>query len=421
MTETPSPQSAAVPQEVRESQLSTILALYLILRLTIIFFYTQQGLFNAYTDYHYYYRTAQLSEQGYYPFVNMWYEYPPLLAYLPQLAYWLTAQILPMGELGSLSFQVFVRVLAVLVLFFDAGVLLLVHAIGRLVWGAQKADWLAWVYSGLSLPLFWLTFVHQIVPVFFLLLGIYLFLRARPQGAALAVGLGVAAKVLPGLLLAPLVRFLWPQRGTILRVIVIAVLVVGLSYLPFFLLGGGRWVLASWQALAGGGSYGTVWAILDGNWGPGTYGGLLERLDLAAAGQAHANPARLPGWLTLLGFGLLYGALFIRPVQAENPRHFIWFSTLTALIFHLWLRGWSPHWALTLTPLFLLSSPDRTGLRWTLLLTAIIFLEWPLSSVLNLRPIMALFILLRTALLIWVAIWTARQLWPGQAVAQPPS
>src|SRR4030042_1647526 len=93
------------------SQIGTILTLYLILRITILLFYTQPGLFNAYIDYHYYYRTAQLSEQGYLPFVNMWYEYPPILAYLPQIAYWLAGRIIPLEGVDSLGYQVFVRVL----------------------------------------------------------------------------------------------------------------------------------------------------------------------------------------------------------------------------------------------------------------------------------------------------------------------
>lgn len=396
----------------RESQLGVVVMLYVILRLTIILFYTQRGLFNAYTDYYFYYRTAQMSEQGYFPFINMWYEYPPILAYLPQLVYWMTAQIMPMGEVGSLSFEIFGRFLSVILLLFDVGVLLLIHAITRQVWDEDKADWLAWVYSGLSLPLFWLTYAHQIVPVFFALLSLYALLRQKPSGSAFAIGLGFLSKVTPVFMLAPLVRVLWPNWKRIAQVVGLLAVVIGLGYLPFLLLGGREWVAASFTALVKGGSYGTLWALLDGNWGPGTYGGLPGRLVLAEASQPHANPSLIPGLLILLVFAAVYAWLFFRPLRLVDGRQVIWFTTLTALIFHLWLRGWSPHWAMMLVPLFLLASPDRRGLRWTLWLTGIVFIEWPLAVTLGNPAISALFILLRTALFLWIAYQMVRQLWP---------
>jgi hypothetical protein len=58
------------------SQLRTIVTLFVILRVTILLMYTPQGLLNAYTDFHHYYRTAQLSDQGFYPYLNAWSEYP---------------------------------------------------------------------------------------------------------------------------------------------------------------------------------------------------------------------------------------------------------------------------------------------------------------------------------------------------------
>ncbi|HEY4723489.1 MAG TPA: hypothetical protein VII92_16660, partial [Anaerolineae bacterium] len=82
----------------RASQLKTIVVLFVALRVTILFLYTPQGLLNAYTDYQHYYRTAQLSDQGYQPFINMWYEYPPFFTYISQGVYRLTQSIVPTGD-----------------------------------------------------------------------------------------------------------------------------------------------------------------------------------------------------------------------------------------------------------------------------------------------------------------------------------
>ena len=396
------------------SQIGTILTLYLILRITILLFYTQQGLFNAYIDYHYYYRTAQLSEQGYLPFVNMWYEYPPILAYLPQIAYWLAGRIIPLEGVDSLGYQVFVRVLGLMLLVFDAGVLLLIYDIGKRLWGMEKANWLGWVYASLSLPLFFWSFAHQGVAVFFLLLSLWWFIRDRHYASAAALGLGIASKITPVFLLAPAVRFLWPQRKRLFFYLILVLLTVTLVYLPFVLMGGSSWIAASFAALSRVGSYGTVWAILDGNWGPGTYGELSSRLEIGQAYQMHANPATIPGFVVLLAFGVLYGLYFFRPLRGVGKQEFIWFTTLTALVFHLWSRGWSPHWAMILIPLFLLSFPDRRGLGWTLALTGLVFIEWPFTVALGLKGLVAVFILMRVALFIFISFRVIQQLWPAR-------
>src|SRR5512136_2823481 len=93
------------------SQLKTIVVLFVVLRVTILLMYTPQGLLNAYTDFHHYYRTAQLSDQGFFPYVNSWSEYPPLLGYTTQAVYSAVQAVMPMGGLSDFSYQVFARLL----------------------------------------------------------------------------------------------------------------------------------------------------------------------------------------------------------------------------------------------------------------------------------------------------------------------
>ena len=434
------------------SQLRTILTLFIVLRLVLLFFYSPKGLFSAFTDYYFYFQTAGLSEQGYYPFVNMWYEYPPVLAYLPQAAYWLAERILPMGDIYSFGFQLYYRILGVIFLAFEAGALALIQRIVRRAWSAAQANWAAWVYALLGLPLLLSTYAHQAVPLFFWLLAIYCFICWRDSittGAkpvtgvtevapihrfapteneayfllsAVALGLGIAAKFTPAILLAPAVKFLWPDKRRIALYSLVMLLTVAAVYLPFLLLGGGEWVLASFRALGSVGSYGTLWAALDGNWGPGSYGLLERRLQLDQAAVPLANPSAIPGMLILALFATLYAVFFFRPLPkgdaCQGYRQFIWFSTLTSLIFHLWSKGWSPQWAMMIVPLLLLCFPDRRGLRWALLFTGLIVIEWAVTAAFSIPAMFTFFAALRAAYFVAFAILLIRALWPVQQLTR---
>jgi hypothetical protein len=394
------------------TQLTVIVLLFVIMRLTILFLYSPQGILNFYTDYHFYYQTAQLSENGNLPFINMWFEYPPLLAYMPQIAYWITRWILPLGDAYSFTFIVFSRILGTFLLVFETGVLILVHRIAAVLWGLEKADRVAWIYSGLSLPLFFWSFSHQSVVVFFSLLAVYGFLLHREASSALALGLGIAAKFLPVLFLAPIIRFLWPKNRSIARFGLIAFSAVFLVYLPFLLGGGASWISASFRALIRISPWGTPWAILDGNWGPGYYGPLSTRLQMDWPVQnLPLSPGVVSGWIPLLLLAAIYGWLFFRTFEPQNPKHFFWFSALTLVIFYLYSKGWSPQWCMLLIPFFLLSFPDGLGLRLCLLLTGLVFLEWPIATILDSHWLSGLIILGRTLLLVYAGILLAQQIW----------
>lgn len=401
------------------SQLPEILALFLALRLTVLFLYTPQGLFNAYSDYMYYYRTAQLTGQWYYPFVNMWYEYPPILAYLPQIAFWVAGQLTPMGDLSSFGYRMFAALFGALVVVFDCGVLVLLHRITERLWGEERANWVGWVYATLSLPMFYWTFSHQVVAVFFTLLALYGLVAGFLNGSAVALGFGMAAKLTPVFLLATAWRALWPGRRQIVQYSCMALSVFAAFYLPFLLLGGGRWIVASFNALAKVGSYGTVWALLDGNYGPGTYGPLPGRTQLEQANLLHANPASVPVWIITLAFGVLYGWFFFRRLDFSNRRNLVWFAALTMLTFHLWSRGWSPQWMVMVLPFVLLSFPERKGLAWVLVLSGLTFGELAIEAAFPVRMVIEAFILLRTLAFVTLAILLVRRLWPGKGISEP--
>ena len=55
-------------------------------------------------------------------------------------------------------------------------------------------------------------------------------------------------------------------------------------------------------------------------------------------------------------------------------------------------------------PLILLWSPDQRGLSWVLLLTGVVFVEWPLADALHSQALLTVAIVARAALLIVAAL-----------------
>lgn len=393
------------------SQLPTILILFVTLRLTILFLYTPQGLLNAYTDYNFYFRTSQLSEQGYLPFINMWYEYPPVSTYIVHSAYVLTNSIVPLSNTDSIGYQLYNRVLGTILLIFEAGTLILIHRIASTTWDISRANWTAWVYTGLSLPLFYWNASHSGIMVFFFLLALERFINGKQTQSALALGLGIAAKLTPIFLLIPISLFLWGKRKIeLFAYLALTGLIVALVYMPFIVKGGGPWIAASFQAVGRVGSWSTIWAILDGNWGPGNFGPLTSRLQLSLSTVPQSNPAVVPELIKAAFFAIPFGWFIFKYRSHYSPKTFLWFTTLTAAIFHLWSKGWSPQWAMLIIPLLLISFPDRRGLGLVLFLMGFTFLEWPIGDVVNNHLFTASVILCRTAIFLIVVYLTSVQL-----------
>ena len=197
----------------------------------------------------------------------------------------------------------------------------------------------------------------------------------------------------------------------------LATLTVLAVFLPFYLLGGGPWIAASFTSLLKHDAWSTIWAIMDNVWQYTGVGPASAHLNLAQAGAAATHPSLIPGWVTLGIFAVGYAVFFFRPIRKPGVQHYIWFSTLTAMGLHLWSKDWSPQWAVALVPLFLLSFPDRLGVGLTLCLTAAAFMEWPVAGVFHSQPLLVAAILIRTALFIGVGVLTVQRLWFGPADA----
>jgi hypothetical protein len=199
----------------------------------------------------------------------------------------------------------------------------------------------------------------------------------------------------------------------------VVAIVFALAFVPFIALGGTSWTIASLASNFVRVSWSSPWALIDGNWGVGDVGAVPARTQLDQAYRIYGNPPAIPGIVSIIIFGLIFLGLFRRPIDQRNPRHFIWFATLTLLLFHLWSKGWSPQWAMLIIPFILLSFPNPRGLTLVLIFTLLLFIEWPLADVLRWPPIIAMAILGRTALFVVMCVMLFRQLWPRASLDLP--
>jgi hypothetical protein len=348
---------------------------------------------------------------GAYPFFDYWMEYPPMYPWLTVLAHTLST-LIPRWEVvsvlwtGTMLRWVFVP--------FEVGSLLLVYQIARLLDAeessaenpagelhrmglhASTASPLLYVatFAVGYVPLGW----FDILPLFWLLLGVYLALRGRPVATGIAIGLGLLSKPIPVLVLP----MAW-QRLSGWRARVKLLLATGLAtILPLipFLLRAPHLLLAHFQNLLSRSSYETVWALLDGYRSYGVVAEMNQRFDPAlATWVSHAGQVLYSPWSTL-AFGALALFLWTRRVDWGNARRALAFVGLTWALFILWVRGYSPPWAITFIPFVALLMPNLRGALYLVLFSVAIVAEWPVAfTLLGSRPWhMVAVILWRTAL-----------------------
>lgn len=325
------------------------------------------------------------------PFFNYWVEYPPVFPFISWLLY---------GIAGERE-HVFTYLLFCVLTAADAGSLALFWRIANHFHPAGQAVWrtLVFLLALVALPYSWWYFDPLVV--FCALLGISLLLDRRWISAAGVIGLGVALKLFPFLvLLAAWKRISWKRFA----------LLVGLSLAPVALLYGALWLAspeftgASLRAQASKGSWETVWALLDGNIRTGSFGDSSERLDPAAA-ASRGNPAVIPPLVSLVLFGGI-GLAGLWKARIEEERSPVALVGFAWVLFVLWSPGWSPQWVLYLLPLVLLTLPGRQAILFGAALVLINLLEWPVLLSRGYFSYLWVPIIIRTLImLILCAVW----------------
>ena len=319
-------------------------------------------------DMRYYYALGAFSDEGLLPFRDFWSEFPPVWPTLYVAAYRLTA----LG--GGPNYTAFASLMGLLMLAFDTGNLILLRRIGARLYGPDVGLALAWVYAVLLAPAVFLWWTFETMLAFWLLLSVWWLLYRRDDRSAAAALIGGLTKFVPLLMLGAVWRF--RDWRSALRYTLIAVGGFALIYAVVIAATGLMGAVSLW-AQSSKSSYGTVWALIDGNYTTGVFGTLQSHFDPAEASRPLHNPAVIPGWLRLIAFGG-FGLYAFWQTRRRDDRAVVMFVTLTLLVFFLWAQGWSPQWLALIIPLVLLSFPGRDGVLAILLLSMVVFTEYPL-------------------------------------------
>jgi hypothetical protein len=362
-----------------------ILSLFVSFRLMMTMAYPPEAL-TSYSDYPYFYALADLARQGYYPLLHYWYEYPPLFPYLSQAVYTVTS-----------GYHAYATLLASVMLIFEAGNLLLLYLIANEIHDEETSLKVAWIYSCLLVPVFFLWSGLDSLALFFTLLSLLWLLRNRHIPSAVALGMGLMTKYLPGILLATVWRFVKARKAFGYTLLVAAVSVAIL--LPFA-IASPSYTLASLRSQASKSSWQTVWSLIDGNYTTGLFGPVADHLDPAKAGLQLHNPSRIPWFIIVPLFALIYLYLFSRPIDTKNKGALLSFTGMTLCLFFLWSKGWSPQWQVMLIPLILLVFPNGHGVLYCVVLGFVNFLEWPVILSRGLNRLLIVTVSLRTLLML---------------------
>jgi hypothetical protein len=347
-----------------------------------------------------FYRIIELTSiTGSLPFVGYWVEYPPLIVWLNTGLYTLLVTVLGSPE------HVYYYTWAFISLAADCGNLVLIYRIGTQLYGPDRGMDIGWVYALLGVPLVFMSWNFELVTTLFMLLGLWWLIAGRETGSALAAAGGVLTKVMPGLLVPVVWRFRSIPRAAKYTGIVVGLTIA--AYLPWLIISP-EFTVASLYAQVGKSSWETIWALIDGNFGTGNFGGAGTRLDPAAARVMVGNPPVIPGWVTLIVFGALYAYLFTRPIRTTD-RSLVAFFGVTWCVFLLWAKGWSPQWMALVIPLILLVFPNRQGVLAILIFSLVNFIEWPLLLSRGLNQGLYLTVTLRTLFLIGLLVAFSQQ------------
>ena len=316
---------------------------------------------TTYGDLRHFHQLAQLATSGGgLPFIGHWIEFPPLFPFLS----------LGLNTLAGGMEHVYVYALAALMACFDAANLYLLGRILTHLQVGEEAQARVWCYFAfLALPAIgWWTF--EPLGVFWLLLTVVLVFESGPTSAGIAAGLGLLTKWLPGLgLLVAWTQ--WPRRRTVLAAS-IAVAIALLAWIPLLVFGGN----ATWDSLRSQSAkpaWETPWALIDGSLGTGTFGEASARLMPL---QPSATSSVIPRWLPFALAGVL-GLVLAARLRRPSPRAGIAFLAVGLALLFLSSPGWSPQWLAYLVPVVLLCLPHPKGALYSIALTSVAILEWP--------------------------------------------
>ncbi len=344
-----------------------ILAVFLTFRLLLPLGFSSIG-----PDIYDYMRWGSLADSGLYPYIHYWSEYPPLFGWSAILIYRISTLVPALPEDPRYWFAIVLRLVMTLC---DAGSLGLVYGMALQLGSKTRAVRTAAFFAGGFIIAYAAAGWYDSMPLFFLLLTLFLALRNRYTSSALAVSIGFLVKLVPIVLVPIVVRRIVRLRHAIGYVIAVGVstLVLLLPFLiaaPQYLLGFVRGTLSrpSWNSL---------WAILEGGYTFGAVQPVRERF--VVENIAAAPPSSLPWPLIHLAFLAIFVFIYTRRLDWRKPLNAVAFAGLTINLFLLWSKGFSGQFIVYVFPFVVLLLPNWRGLVYVALLSVLWIAEFPLS------------------------------------------
>jgi hypothetical protein len=237
-----------------------VLFLFFLFRLMMLMAYSPPCLLYC-SDYLFYFDVIALSQQGQFPFVHFWYEFPPIFPFLNLMSYYLAQG----------TFHNYVSWLATILLFAECGVLTLLYLLACQLHEQGVALKLSWVYAMLFVPFYFWRSTFDSLTAFFILLVLYAFLKRKYWLVNLSLGLGVMVKYVPIILLPTIWRH--SNLGRTVQAFITALLIGLIVFGPFFIVSP-QFSMASLVAQMQKSSWQTIWALIDGNQETGSFGPL---------------------------------------------------------------------------------------------------------------------------------------------------
>lgn len=436
-------------QQQRHAAFLAIFLLAVIFRLLALLLFRPGGFIADASDYDFYYLWGQQIPQGYETFVNLWTAYPPLFPAIMLPIFEWSSRIAPWTD-PRLFFHL---LFGLVILLFEAGNLILIYRLALKLGYPALGHSLATdsgssvshrslpspsfilhpaiFYAFLFTPVYTMLGWFEAMPLFFLLWGLDLLLsnkRGSWAFSAVVAALGFLTKLTPALLVPIAIRRLgsklnwhavrteWFHRhatGNLLRPVLYTLL--------FFIvvLSGGYWLvgghtelaLSSFQVNALRPPWESIWALMIGNYDWGRVP--VDMRNLPALENPPSTPQLPWNWITL-AFVLLYLWLYTRRYSWEDSRTPVVFTAVSVIWLFLYSKGWSPQFLVWILAFIVLLLPSWHGIVLSIGLSVLNVIESPIFFTMlgNERWILAGVILLRTALLLALAVQLCGEIWP---------
>jgi len=357
------------------------------------------------SDTRYFLDLARLSEQGLYPYIHFWVEYPPIYPWLSVLAYRLSAGL----AAGAAAEALFYVLLGAAHVVFELGTLAMIYRLAVLLAGAASARRSVLMFAILFVPAYLWTGWFDYLPELLFLAGLYWLLAGRERRSALAAGFGLMAKLFP-VVLVPLALITIRGMRRKLTYLVTTAAAVALFAVPLALINRSL-LTASLLNTFSRPSWETIWALIDKYYGFGVVAPLAQHMSPESAFVPN-HSSKLP-WLLITGvFALALGIFYWRFWDSQRRRQgageryriaaAAGFSLQLLLIYS---RGYSPQYLIWIAPLLVILMPNRRGAAYLALLSLVNLIELPVFfSFFPDRPaILAVCILVRSVLFVMIA------------------